>query len=467
MKKIGFFLGLIFLTSATVWGEEGATPQITESLVTESLVVALPTAVPQVTESLVTTPQAVPGDLITDYALAQKCYHTVDKGDVLGWENCIQQFLLISRNHPATDQGKKALFSVARLSHEKFKVSKEEPDLHRAFDFYNDFLKAHPEESLADDALFQIGVLRFENEGNKDRGIRAMETLLSRYPNGDMVAAATQYLHRMRSQGNLPSDSQPVASTETRIPPEMPLSRTPRTPVEIRTDVTIRTVVIDPGHGGSDTGAIGKGGGKEAAVALQVARKLAFKLKTEFGFQVHMTRTGNKTLSLDERNKIAAAKKADLFISIHANAHDQPSIAGVQTFYLDNATSQGAERLATIENRIYGKKLNTEEKILRTLRQNADTDASRDLARAVQGELIEELRREYPAVADLKEGAALFQVLDGVSCPAILVETGFITNVEEELRLTDTDYQWALADGIGRGVSAFAKRFRTGSVSAP
>lgn len=461
MKKVGLFLGLSLLAATTVRGEVVAsqvtTSQVTAPQVTES----------EVTESLVTVPQAVPGDLITDYALAQKCYHTVDKRDVLAWENCIQQFLLISRNHPETDQGKKALFSVARLSHEKFEVSKAEPDLHRAFDFYNDFLKAHPEETLADDALFQIGVLRFEEERNRERGIRAMETLLSRYPNGDMAEAAKQYLHRMSSHEDKPSVSRPSTSTEVRIPPEMPLSRSPRIPVGPKTDATIRTVVIDPGHGGSDTGAVGKRGTKEAAVALQVARKLAFKLKTEFGFQVHMTRTHNKTLSLDERNKIADAKKADLFISIHANAHDQPGIAGVQTFYLDNATSQGAERLATIENRIYGKKRNIEEKILRTLRQNADTEASRDLARVVQGELIGGLREKYPSVADLKDGAALFQVLDGVSCPAILVETGFITNAEEELRLTDTDYQWALADGIGRGVAGFAKRFGAGFVAAP
>lgn len=402
------------------------------------------------------SPQTFSGEVLTDYALAQKCYHTVDRRDVLALENCIQQFLLISRSHPSTEQGKKALFSVARLSDEKFEVSKSEPDLQRAFQFYNEYLKTHPQDGLADDALFQIGVLRFEKEHQKERGIRAMETVIARYPAGDMVSGAKQYLHRMQT-GN------------SRTTPKMEVTQRKAAPSAAETSKVrepIKTVVIDPGHGGEDAGAVGKRGTKESVVALQVARKLALKLKKELGLNVYLTRTKNQTLSLDERNKTANDKKGDLFISIHANANEQSNVVGVQTFYLDNATSEAAQRLATLENRIYGKKLNTQDHILRTMLQNADTDTSRGLAQLVQNHLVSGLRQNYSPVEDLKHGAALFQVLDGVQCPAVLVEMGFITNPQEEGRLTDADYQWAVADSIMKGVKEYIDRPRSKVVPA-
>src|SRR3989338_3555254 len=135
-------------------------------------------------ESPITPVSQTPVDanLINDYAFAQKCYHTVDKKDVLALENCIQQFLLICRSYPETDQGRKGLYSVARLSGEKFEVSKQSADLQMAFTLYNDFLHVHPKDLLADDALYQIGVLRFEKEKDKGRAERAFQILLERYP---------------------------------------------------------------------------------------------------------------------------------------------------------------------------------------------------------------------------------------------------------------------------------------------
>lgn len=364
------------------------------------------------------------GNSITDYSKAQKCYHSLDKTSLKGWKSCLRQFEAVLEKYPGTLHAKKALFSMARLFQERSEVSK-------ALSLYNQFLRDYPKDALADDSLFQIARLRNEQQKETAKARRALEAILERYPSGDMAAGASKYLKNLG------------------------LERV----AEERTDSTflLKTVVIDPGHGGNDLGARGVAGTKEAEVSLQIAQKLAFHLKKKLGLNVLLTRTNNKTVSLEERTRLANNKKADLFISIHANAHASQKVKGVQTFYLNNATSSAAQELANRENKVAGKTLSLSERILTTLLQNANTLESRDLAHLIQENLVLKLSQNYSGVEDLKVDTAIFQVLDGVSCPSILIETSFITNPLEEKRLKDAKYQWTLAEGIAGGVEKYRR----------
>ena len=407
-------------------------------------------------------------DPITDYAFAQKCYHTLDKTVSRGWDKCIKQFEQIVTTYPKSDQAGKALFSIGRLSQEKCNITHDEEDLQKAFKALNEFVKTYPQDLMADDALYRIGSLRYEKQGDKVKVEKAMKAILDRYPNGDMAKPAQEYLDKINGiqteiiptsqiekKGSVISaspDEEDAASIPEKV--ETPPTVSIKTPVS-EMDFHIKTVAIDPGHGGEDPGAEGPNGTKEADIALQISRKVAFKLKNDLNLRPFLTRTKNKTLTLDERNLIANKKKADLFISIHANANDSPKPAGVQVFFLNNATNQASKRLAARENKESKKPKNVSEKILSTMLQNANTEDSRDLAKLVQKSLVAHLAKKYPAVKDLKVDSALFYVLVGAKSPSILVETSFITNPKEEKRLKDSQYQWEIAQGITNGIKKY------------
>ncbi|MBI4125148.1 MAG: N-acetylmuramoyl-L-alanine amidase [Deltaproteobacteria bacterium] len=404
--------------------------------------------------SLVPGPALAAGEnAVNDYAFAQKCYHSLNKSSAGGWGHCIEKFEQVVAKYPDTPQAQKAIYSVGRLSHEKYEMDGKSEDLERALQFYNRFLKEYPKDSMADDCLYHIAVLRFEKQGDRTRALRALGALLQRYPEGDRAGAALGLLKQIGGE-------EPAAAQERPGPavPELAPRRIPdpaQNTAAKEKDFMVRTVVIDPGHGGNDPGARGMAGTKEAEVSLQIARKLAFHLKKKLGLNVLLTRTNNRHVSLEERTGLANRQKADLFISIHANAHASRQVRGIQTFYLNNATSEAARKLANRENKVAGRTLSLSERILTTMLQNANTLESRDLAHWVQQTLVSRLSRNYSGIEDLKVDTAIFQVLDGVECPSILVETSFITNPREEQRLRDSEYQWSLADGMTQGIGKY------------
>ncbi|HPQ81082.1 MAG TPA: N-acetylmuramoyl-L-alanine amidase [bacterium] len=216
-------------------------------------------------------------------------------------------------------------------------------------------------------------------------------------------------------------------------------------------------VVIDPGHGGADPGAVGPKGAREKDVTLALSKRLAAAIRSSVDAKVYLTRRDDRTLSLEDRNAFAVAKKADLFISIHANASTDRRSSGIETYYLNNATDEAAARLAKRENRGARKKISDVERILSIMLQNYDAAESRLLASDVQGSLAKNMRRRYSGVKNRSVRSALFYVLVGAKCPAILVETSFISNPVEEKRLLRRDYQSDIASSIAAGVREYLK----------
>lgn len=214
-------------------------------------------------------------------------------------------------------------------------------------------------------------------------------------------------------------------------------------------------IVLDPGHGGEEEGAVGPHGVREKDVTLQIAQMTAEQLRSQLGAKVWLTRTKDKNLSLEKRYKIAKKKRADLFISIHANASPDHKHNGVETYYLNNASDEAAIKLAARENQSWKGPRSDIDQVLSTMMQNAVTDESRELATTVHSNIVKNVNSRYKGVRDRKVRSALFYVLVGTQCPSILVESSFITNPREEMRLADPTYQQQIADAIVAGVKTF------------
>jgi len=222
----------------------------------------------------------------------------------------------------------------------------------------------------------------------------------------------------------------------------------------------MRTVVIDPGHGGQEVGAKGKFGTLEKDVTLSISLKLKALIEQNLAFRVLLTRDNDLDVSLDNRAALANNNKADLFISVHANGSFTKSAHGSETFFLSlNATDEETRRLAYMENSSARLESQIDEDnpddiklILWDMAQSAYIKQSSKLAELIQNELNAALGTENRG---LKQ--APFKVLTGVACPAVLVEAAFISNPNEEEKLKSEDFQARVAEAIFRGLAAFLK----------
>jgi len=219
----------------------------------------------------------------------------------------------------------------------------------------------------------------------------------------------------------------------------------------------VKRVVIDPGHGGKDSGAIGGTGLTEKEIVLDVSKRLKKKLESNFGWDVILTRDSDVFIPLEERIAIANAKKADLFISIHANASRRREAKGVETYFLNLSSNSNAIEVAARENAVSLKNISDLQKILNELLLNSKINESSRLAGAVQKNLVETLNVTFTETKDLGVKPGPFYVLIGAKMPSILVEISFITNPHEETLLKSDAYREKINEGIFAGVKSYVK----------
>ncbi len=243
------------------------------------------------------------------------------------------------------------------------------------------------------------------------------------------------------------------------VPPPLRTAaqRAPAAPAAV-SHTRVRRVVIDPGHGGSDPGAIGPTGLTEASVTLDVARRAAERLSVSYGVQVILTRDDDTYVDLESRAAHANDSGADLFVSVHCNSAPNHEAHGVATFVLDTAS----ERVAARVNRRDGELVSDDPvsawqvaNILTGLRLSSQGRHSIALAESIQTSMLHDLRLLYPAVDDLGVHPAAFQVLVTARMPAVLVELSFISNAMEEQRLRADGYRDVLAAAIARAVATY------------
>ena len=218
----------------------------------------------------------------------------------------------------------------------------------------------------------------------------------------------------------------------------------------------VRRIVIDPGHGGKDPGAMGHGL-KEKDITLKVARKTAVKLTGKYDYEVVLTRTSDTTLPLEERTAIANTQKADLFLSIHVNAHPSKDVRGIETFYLNLATNSEAMRVAALENATSTHNISDLQDILSDLMNNSRIQESSILAEYVQNSIIAGLRQNRYETKDHGVKQAPFYVLIGAEMPAVLAEISFLSNSEDAKLLRDEQYLEDIADQIAAGVVGYVE----------
>lgn len=308
----------------------------------------------------------------------------------------------------------------------------------------------------------------------RDTGLRRRaQTKLAARPPG--ASAATAPLPGPRRAGGRPAwprpaeeerpaverDSQDLVATappvtlKASLPPAAPPARRLR-------------VMIDPGHGGRDPGALGTGGLAEKDLVLDVSRLLAERLGADPGLEVALTRRDDRFLSLEERTGLANAFDADVFVSIHGNASPNRATHGIEVYYLNNTDNRGTLRLAAMENGLrwdpndgsLAKEIPDVSYIVSDLRQTYKVQESRLLAQRLGDAMVSRLGAGYDRIpqAAILEGP--FYVLVGAYMPCVLVELSFLTNPVDGARLETAAYREALAQGIAEGIRRYVVETR-------
>ena len=216
----------------------------------------------------------------------------------------------------------------------------------------------------------------------------------------------------------------------------------------------VSRLVIDAGHGGKDPGAVGPGGVLEKDLTLAISKALARRLRLE-GFDVFMTRDSDVFLTLEERTAFANKKRADLFVSIHINAHNNRGLQGIETYFLNLTTDASAIEVAARENATTSKSISDLQLIINDLMLNSKINESSRFASSVHKCVMSSVANNGYQGKDLGVKQAPFYVLLGAQMPSILCELGFITNGNEASLLQCDSHQSTLIDGIAKGINKY------------
>lgn len=217
----------------------------------------------------------------------------------------------------------------------------------------------------------------------------------------------------------------------------------------------VRRIVIDAGHGGNDPGAVGPTGLKEKDVVLDIALRLEKLVKANISNDVILTRKDDTFIHLEERTAIANKNKADLFVSIHANASRNKNTRGIETYLLNLTSNKEAIEVAARENQASMKTMSDMGGILKDIMRTAKKDESLHLAHSVQKELVGGLSDNHDGIQNLGVKEAPFYVLIGAQMPSILAEVGFISNAAEEQRFATEEFRQEVAEALLNGIKSY------------
>jgi len=260
--------------------------------------------------------------------------------------------------------------------------------------------------------------------------------------------------------------AQPVPGEANPSGPQTSASTTPSTvagPARIGSrslaralGLKINRIAIDPGHGGSDTGAMGPHGLLEKDLCLDVAMRLGQLIENNiYGAQVVYTRKDDTFVALERRTDIANDANADLFVSIHANSSDIHNVRGVETYYLNLSSSPETMQLVTRENALGISALHDLPNLLQKIARNEKTSESKQLAERIQDALSSRLQLVSRGETNRGVKQAPFIVLTGAKMPAILSEISFVSNARDESLLLESAQRQRVAEGLYRGIAAY------------
>jgi N-acetylmuramoyl-L-alanine amidase len=217
----------------------------------------------------------------------------------------------------------------------------------------------------------------------------------------------------------------------------------------------IGKIVIDPGHGGHDTGTIGPNGLEEKDLVLEVGRRLGKLLESRLGAEVVYTRKNDTFIPLETRTAIANQQRADLFVSIHANSSQDETARGVETYYLNFTSSPEALDVAARENAVSEKSIYELQDLVKKIALKEKIEESREFAGDVQESLHSGLAAKSPGIRNRGVKKAPFIVLIGANMPSILAEISFVSNPGDEKRLETSEYRQRIAEALYRGIAKY------------
>lgn len=224
----------------------------------------------------------------------------------------------------------------------------------------------------------------------------------------------------------------------------------------------VRKIVLDPGHGGTDPGCLGQGGSQEKNVVLDVALSLKKMLVEKGGFDVVLTRESDIFVPLEDRTVIANQKRADLFVSIHANATRNRKRTGIESFYLNFSPDPAVNEIAARENATSAKNISEMKDIIQAIVRNSKIQESKELAEKIHGSLLRSLSAKYGPINSLRVKGGPFWVLIGGEMPSMLVEISHLSNAQEEARLKTQAYRAVIVQGIYEGIMEYIRSLGKG-----
>ena len=245
-----------------------------------------------------------------------------------------------------------------------------------------------------------------------------------------------------------------------------PRNQAPPAPKPARTDnsqsmtrvlgLKVGRIVIDPGHGGHDTGTIGPNGLYEKDVVLDIAKRLGALIESKLGAAVVFTRQDDTFIPLDRRTEIANEEHADLFLSIHANSSPVEGTSGVETYYLNFTENKSALEIAARENAGSSKTVYDLKDLIQKIALHDKIEESRQFAERIQKSLYSTSLKSNSRTKDRGIRKAPFVVLIGASMPSVLTEVGFVTNARDEALFKKPEYRQKVAEGLYQGLSRYA-----------
>lgn len=383
----------------------------------------------------------------------QRSYAT-DGASSADWVGLAESFGRFRAEQPSSPYIDDALVGEAIAS---YYADRRTSDL-RAVDALTALLSGHPDSPHAPNALYWLG-RTYERLGDPPKAHTAYTTLVRNHPSHAYARAAR---HALGQQGQAATNGSGLQAADRRIGAQhAPVDAQPAKldptvdkrvaiPTTVRSlgqefGLGVRTIVIDPGHGGKDPGAYRVGAMPEKQIALHVAIELAQVLSAD-GFDVRLTRDSDVFVPLRERNTMARKWGADLFISVHVNDAENAGAHGIETWVGALAKDAAAAAVAAREN--FGAGTFSElPAYVAELLANTKTNESRELARCVQTKTV-----SASGAADRGIREAGFVVLLGLRVPSVLVELGFSSNPGEAAKLASADYRRNLAHGLASGV---------------
>lgn len=392
-----------------------------------------------------TDPQGPSAD-DAQYALASSWVWRIKAGDTEAPKQAIEAFQKLIRNYPHSGYVPHAHYWSGRCyAH----IGED----YRAITQYQIVESRYAGSKIADTSQLELARV-YVRQGYVTRAEVLYATLIESSRDQGIIVAATEELRPLKTQP-FKIQQKPIGSPRDEIIQAQKQSEPqpkPSVPDSLTREfgLTAKTIVIDPGHGGKDPGALGRGTLQEKAIVLGISKKLR-EVLTRRGYTVLMTRDTNRYIPLKQRTAFATQHKADLFLSIHANASENRKATGIETYYLSVTSMDSAsEALAARENADSGYSIQELEALLKGIIQKSKSEDSKQLARHVQQALVQ-------ATGAIDRGVkhARFVVLIGTNVPAILIEAGFVSNPTEGHRLTTPAYQHKIATAIAQGIETF------------